>query len=224
MIAGHFKMLAWGILISSITASACGMFYLPYAQAAEVNQEHEDGNAATTNVTITGNQNAPATTSIPEPDGYRLEEYDAPVPDGLTGAIRVDAIDVRQLQAEKNALVIDVIPAHRKPEFLPDNQIWIPPVHKGIPGSVWLPDVGYGVLSDTTVNYLTSNLEKHTNSNLQHPIIFYCRLDCWMSWNAAKRALDFGYTNVYWFADGIDGWTFEDFELQILSEEPGVRQ
>jgi rhodanese-related sulfurtransferase len=27
-----------------------------------------------------------------------------------------------------------------------------------------------------------------------------------MSWNAAKRALEYGYTNVMWFRDGTDGW------------------
>lgn len=204
----HYNnFLLRGMLASAIVTSVYCAPYLSTAQAADAKQEQIAGNG-----------------EVPEPDGYRVEEYDAPVPAGLTGAIRVDAVDVKQLQTEENALVIDVIPAHRKPEFLPENQIWIPPVHQGIPGSVWLPDVGYGVLSDTTVNYLTSNLEKHTNSNLEHPIIFYCRLDCWMSWNAAKRALGFGYTNVYWFADGIDGWTFEDFALQTLSEEPGIRQ
>jgi len=27
-----------------------------------------------------------------------------------------------------------------------------------------------------------------------------------MSWNAAKRALAYGYRNVAWFPDGSDGW------------------
>jgi rhodanese-related sulfurtransferase len=27
-----------------------------------------------------------------------------------------------------------------------------------------------------------------------------------MSWNAAKRALSYGYTNVDWYSDGTDGW------------------
>jgi len=161
---------------------------------------------------------------VPEPEGYRLENYDAPVPEGLKGATTVDAIEVKQLMEEQDALVIDVIPAHRKPEFLPENQIWIPPSHEGIPGALWLPDIGYGALSDTTLKYFTDNLKKHIGSKTDTPIVFYCRLDCWMSWNAAKRALTMGYKNVYWFSYGIDGWTFEDFPLQSLTAAPGKRQ
>ena len=26
------------------------------------------------------------------------------------------------------------------------------------------------------------------------------------SWNAAKRAIRYGYHNVYWFPDGVEGW------------------
>lgn len=161
---------------------------------------------------------------VPELEGYRLDEYDAPVPEQLTGATTIDAIEVKQLQQELDALVIDVIPAHRKPEFLPENQIWIPPAHKGIAGALWLPDIGYGVLSETTIDYFKTHLQEHTRSRLEHPVIFYCRVDCWMSWNAAKRALELGYTDVYWFPGGIDYWEFEGFELENLQAAPGKRQ
>lgn len=162
--------------------------------------------------------------TVPEPEEYRLEDYDAPVPEGLKGAITVDAIEVKDLVDNQDALVIDVIPEHRKPDFLPENQLWIPPAHLGIPGAVWLPDIGYGALSETTISYFKKSLEKHTKDKAERPIVFYCRIDCWMSWNAAKRALTFGYKQIYWFADGINGWDFEDYELQPLQVEPGVRQ
>lgn len=161
---------------------------------------------------------------IEEPRDYRMEDYDAPVPEQLSGATTVDAFDVKRLLDDHDALVIDVIPEHRKPEFLPENQIWIPPDHLGVVGSIWLPDVGYGVLSDTATKYFKDNLEKYTHSNKDHPVVFYCRMDCWMSWNAGKRALSYGYTNVHWFSYGIDGWNFEDFEVQPLKAEPGDRQ
>jgi len=122
-----------------------------------------------------------ADTAIPEPDGYRMEDYDAPVPDGLSGATRVTALDVKKLQTEKNALVVDVIPEHRKPDFLPENQIWIPVPHKGLVGALWLPDVGFGALSEVTERYFRSHLEKATKGNVDHPVVFYCRIDCWMS-------------------------------------------
>ena len=63
-----------------------------------------------------------------------------------------------------------------------------------------------------------------TRGNKSHPVIFYCRSDCWMSWNAAKRALSFGYTKVYWFAEGIDGWLFEEYDTEVLTPAAGQRQ
>lgn len=173
---------------------------------------------------VTGAVAAFATDEIPEPDGYRMEEYDAPVPQTLQGATRVEAVEVKRLLEEENALIVDVIPEHRRPDFLPKDQIWLPVVHKGLPGSLWLPDTGYGVLSDTTTHYFQESLKKHTADDHDKPVVFYCRLDCWMSWNAAKRALSFGYTHVYWFADGTDGWMFEGFPMSVLEPEPGDRQ
>ena len=46
------------------------------------------------------------------------------------------------------------------------------------------------------------------------PLLFYCLKDCWMSWNAAKRAIALGYRHVYWFPEGTDGWTEAGGTLQ----------
>lgn len=159
-----------------------------------------------------------------QPDGYRMELYDDKVPAGLDGAITVNAIEVKQLLETQSAITIDVIPEQRRPDGLAQGQLWIPVEHKGLPGALWLPDTGYGVLSDTTENYFKSHLIESTRGSKNHPLIFYCRADCWMSWNAAKRALSYGYGNVYWFADGIDGWFFEGYEFEILKPAAGQRQ
>jgi rhodanese-related sulfurtransferase len=45
-----------------------------------------------------------------------------------------------------------------------------------------------------------------------------------MSWNAAKRALSYGYTNVYWFYNGIDDWFFENYDFEVLTPAQGQRQ
>jgi len=162
--------------------------------------------------------------AVEEPEGYRLSLYDDTVPDTLTGATRVSAVQVKQLQLDNNALVVDVIPEHRKPDDMPEGQLWFPVPHKGIPGALWLPDVGFGALSETTESYFIEHLHKATDGNLNHAIVFYCRIDCWMSWNAAKRAMSHGYSQVYWFADGIDDWQFEDYETEHLKPAPGLRQ
>jgi PQQ-dependent catabolism-associated CXXCW motif protein len=162
-------------------------------------------------------------TAVDEPSGYRLDMYDDQVPETLSGATRVTAKDVAILQSEKNALIVDVIPAHVKPEQLPEGQLWFPVAHTGVAGALWLPDVGYGALSKTTTDYFKYHLEKNTAGNTDHPLVFYCRINCWMSWNAAKRALSFGYTQVYWFADGIEDWLYEGYETEELKAAPGQR-
>ncbi|MFK7996869.1 MAG: rhodanese-like domain-containing protein [Granulosicoccus sp.] len=165
----------------------------------------------------------PCAFAVEEPDGYRLELYDDVVPATLQGATRVTALEVVRLRSEFDALVVDVIPEHIKPDTLPAGQRWFPVVHRGVANALWLPDVGYGSLSRATENYFKRHLQISTNGDLDHPVVFYCRIDCWMSWNAAKRALSFGYTRVSWFADGIDDWRFEGLETQVLQPAPGVR-
>lgn len=161
--------------------------------------------------------------AVDEPNGYRHERYDDEVPATLSGATRVTALEVANLQSVFDAVVVDVIPEQRKPNALPPGQIWFPVAHVGVAGALWLPDVGYGSLSDTTTSYFVDHLRASTNDDSNHPVIFYCRSDCWMSWNAAKRAMAFGYTRVYWFAEGIDEWQFEDLDTQVLEPAPGLR-
>ena len=62
-----------------------------------------------------------------------------------------------------------------------------------------------------TESYLRDNLARATAGDRARLLVFYCLKDCWMSWNAAKRALAMGYTNVAWYPDGTDGWVEVDF-------------
>jgi rhodanese-related sulfurtransferase len=41
-----------------------------------------------------------------------------------------------------------------------------------------------------------------------------------MSWNAAKRALSLGYSNVAWYRDGTDGWSASGLPLENATPEP----
>jgi PQQ-dependent catabolism-associated CXXCW motif protein len=55
-------------------------------------------------------------------------------------------------------------------------------------------------------NYFRQGLASATGQRHERPIVLFCMRDCWMSWNAGKRALSYGYRMVYWFPDGTDGW------------------
>src|SRR5258706_1216119 len=49
-------------------------------------------------------------------------------------------------------------------------------------------------------------------------LVIYCQADCWMSWNAAKQALSYGYTNVAWYPEGTDGW--QRANLPLADSQP----
>jgi rhodanese-related sulfurtransferase len=41
-----------------------------------------------------------------------------------------------------------------------------------------------------------------------------------MSWNAAKRILTYGYSNVAWYPEGTDGWERAGLTLTESQPEP----
>ncbi len=141
-----------------------------------------------------------------EPDDYRMNKYRELVPTTLKDATVVSSEQAKDLYEKKKTLFIDVMPYIPKPPNLPKTMIWREKVRKNIEGSHWLANVGYGALPPEMATYFKSNLKKLTSGNLSRPLLFYCQKQCWMSWNAAKRALEYGYRSVYWFPLGTDGW------------------
>lgn len=141
-----------------------------------------------------------------EPDGYRMEDYRKPVPATLKGATVLSAQAALGLWRGGSAVFIDVYPHAPKPANLPAGTLWREPVHYSIENAIWLPNVGYGVLSEATERYFRGSLERLTKGDLSKPLVFFCLRNCWMSWNAAKRALSMDYRAVHWFPDGSDAW------------------
>jgi PQQ-dependent catabolism-associated CXXCW motif protein len=64
-------------------------------------------------------------------------------------------------------------------------------------------------------------MEHASGGNRAALIVVYCQANCWMSWNAAKRILTYGYTNVAWYPDGTDGW--ERANLPMVESQPELR-
>ncbi len=161
-----------------------------------------------------------ATGEVPEPEGYRTDGYRMPVPKTLVGAKVIGADEAEKIMKEAGAVFIDVYPRAPKPPNLPAGTIWRDPPHATIPGAHWLPNVGYGVLSPDFESYFRSRLQTLTSSDTSKPILFFCLKDCWMSWNAAKRALSWGYKSVIWFPDGTDGWQALGNDLAVVNPVP----
>ncbi len=152
--------------------------------------------------------------------GYRTDNYRAPTPAPSPAALR--SIRGRaHLWKTGGAVWIDVLAAPRRPANLPPQALWMPVPRRDIPGSLWLPDVGRGVLSAELEAVFSHAASGATKGRSDIPIVFYCLADCWMSWNAAKRAVSWGYTRIYWYRDGTDGWEAAKLPLAEAKPVPG---
>jgi len=156
----------------------------------------------------------------PEPEGYRLKDYRAPTPATLRGATVLDTAGAEALWRTGSASFIDALPQPERPANLPPGTLWHPPSHASIPGAVWLPNVGFGELAPETESYFRNGLTAASQGNMAHALVFFCLRNCWMSWNAAKRALGYRYSAVYWYPDGVDGWKAAGLPLEEARKGP----
>jgi quinoprotein dehydrogenase-associated probable ABC transporter substrate-binding protein/PQQ-dependent catabolism-associated CXXCW motif protein len=155
-----------------------------------------------------------AEATVPEPRGFRMSDYRSPTPATLEGARTVTTAELETLMANGQPVVIDVLPAPREPKNRPEGSLWRPKPRDNIPGSVWLPNVGYGELSAEFERYFKDELVRLTSGKSDRTLVFYCQAGCWMSWNAAKRALAYGYLDVVWYPLGTDGWQAAGLPLE----------
>ncbi|ODT60382.1 MULTISPECIES: PQQ-dependent catabolism-associated CXXCW motif protein [Paracoccus] len=143
--------------------------------------------------------------TVPEPDTYRGEPYRAPVPATLTGA-QVIGIDEAVALHEAGAAFVDAMPRKARPEGLPEGTLWNEPPHQTIPGALWLWNTGYQALAPAEEARLRDGLTRAQQGDPDRPLVIFCRADCWMSWNAARRAVEWGFEPVLWFPGGTDAW------------------
>jgi PQQ-dependent catabolism-associated CXXCW motif protein len=152
-----------------------------------------------------------------EPDAYRTDDYRAPTPATLRGARVATTADAAVLWRQ-GAAFVDVLPRAPRPPNLPAGTLWRDRPHRNVPGSVWLPDTGYGALAAATERYFEAGLRQATGGDRGKPLVIYCQRACWMSWNAARRAVAMGYADVVWYPDGTDGW--EEAKLPFAEASP----
>lgn len=171
-------------------------------------------------IAILGAAAGAASAEVPEPDGYQLENYRSPIPATLRGAKVIGTDEAETIWRSHSASFVDVLPRPPRPRDLPAGTFWRDKPRANIPGSIWLPDTGYGELAPSMAEYFSRGLDKATNGDHARMLVLYCLADCWMSWNAAKRALALGYSNVVWYPEGTDGWFNALLPLQDSTPEP----
>ena len=158
--------------------------------------------------------------SPPEPQSYRMQDYRAPTPATLSGARGLTTAQAAELWRSGSAVFIDVVAQAPRPANLPEGTLWRDRPRSDIPGSIWLPDTGYGALNPAMEEYLRTNLDRAAGADRSKMLVFYCLKDCWMSWNAAKRALSLGYPRIAWYPDGTDGWTAAGLPVEPIKPAP----
>ncbi|HLY55415.1 MAG TPA: caspase family protein [Stellaceae bacterium] len=80
--------------------------------------------------------------------------------------------------------------------------------HQTIQGAVWMPFAGLAATTpDEATTRLGQVLDHMTKKDHTKPLVFFCsRVTCWAGYNAALRAIQLGYRNVYWYRGGLAAW------------------
>jgi PQQ-dependent catabolism-associated CXXCW motif protein len=80
--------------------------------------------------------------------------------------------------------------------------------HLTVEGSNWIAGVGRnGHFVDTLQAALSDRLGALTGGEKSRPLVFFCvNSQCWLSYNAALRAMALGYSKVYWYRGGVEAW------------------
>lgn len=116
-----------------------------------------------------------------------------PTPNAIPGGRLVTTMELAQLlrDPDSQALVFDVLGG---PQHLPNA---VPAVPASQPGN----------FQDQTQREFGQFLQQTTQGRKDRPMVFYCQsTQCWMSYNAALRAINLGYTKVLWYRGGIEAW------------------
>lgn len=139
-------------------------------------------------------------------EGYRTARYRAPVDRPPTPAAQITLEQVLRLKPGIDALFIDVLPAEGGVRDPLTGKWTLAVQHETIPGAAWHPETGRGQPDAVLWQGLRHAVAAERAEHPTLPVVVFCRSDCWMSWNAARRLAGEGVGQIYWFAEGIEGW------------------
>lgn len=146
----------------------------------------------------------------PGPDfggsGYRTARYRAPVDRPPSPAARITLAKALLLKPGVDALFVDVLPVEGGVRDAATGKWSLAVQHETIPGAAWHPEAGRGEPDPLLWRGLRDAVQTARARRPALPVVVFCRSDCWMSWNAARRLAREGFSEVYWLAEGIEGW------------------
>lgn len=151
----------------------------------------------------------PITAQTPElfdSDGYRSARYRAPIKLDPRPAPHLALVAALELDPQRDALFIDVMPVEGGVRDPASGKWRLSQQHQTIPGAQWHPETGRAPVDEDLWLGLQHAITSARAKRPKLPVILFCRSDCWMSWNAARRLALNGVSNVWWLAEGTDGW------------------
>ena len=148
---------------------------------------------------------------VAEPEDFWTGPINSDVPATISGGTIIHAQELAVLLQPGNVILIDVSNTPVRPSGMSPNSAWLPLPHDSITGSLWLAGAGQGKIIPAVEQLFASKLKQTSGGNFDAPIVIYCHERCWLSWNAARRAIRLGYRRVYWFPEGIEGWRAAGF-------------
>ena len=160
-----------------------------------------------------------------EPEGYRTDNYRAPVPATLEGARVLTTAEAEAIWRAKSGAFIDVLPRAAEAEE-PSRRHGVAryAAAKTFPAASGCRTPATARLPPAMDDYFQRGLAHASHGDKAALLVIYCLADCWMSWNAAKRALAYGYSNVAWYPEGTDGWEHAKLPTEESQPEPRPEQ
>jgi len=135
----------------------------------------------------------------------RTGGYHAPTPRTIPGGRVLRTTELDAMRAGKpQPYLIDVLGGE---------------THRTIAGAFWLAGAGAGDMKDDESRRFLDALARFAAGDRNRPIVFFCAdSECWLSYNAALRAIAAGYTNIMWYRGGLAAWYHA--RLPMTQSEP----
>lgn len=130
-----------------------------------------------------------------------------PTPTKIPGGSVIGTQALRKLLQDKQSgvLLLDVYGAQTS---LPD-AISVVPAAQG------------GSFTDNTQREFGEYLQTIAKGDKSRPLVLYCEgVNCWMSYNAALRAIKLGYQKVMWYRGGLEAWQQAGLPTRAMSGQP----
>jgi PQQ-dependent catabolism-associated CXXCW motif protein len=130
---------------------------------------------------------------VPPTSQLRTVGYHSPTPLQIPGGRVVTTGELKALMDQNpRPYVIDVLGGG---------------IHRTIAGAFWMIGAGAGDMSREEEARFAKAIAAFAGGDKSRPMVFFCvDSECWLSYNAALRAIQLGYTNVMWYRGGIASW------------------